>query len=368
MKKNFTFYILTILSCNIHLFCMEPIKASDFAKASSDRSAGRQAIIYAPWREHYVNAHNPHQNPEQIFHRPCIFCRIVTEKNDTKNFILHRGKHSLIMLASIPYIDNGIHFLIVPYEHKKELCDLSSETYHEENLFTQKLCARFSSHANETYINSNQGSAAGASIPEHNHKHIIVNYAPIFYNLIDAIRETRRNINLQSLYERLQPCMSSLETIDLPQKQVNKLHTDCYYCSVIQPNFQENLIIHRGKYVTIMLSHYPTYFGEIDIVPNEHIESLETMPVEVYEEINKATVEIYPLMLKIMNAQDSNIGLVSYGDKATHGEHIRQKLIPRKDSWNRSPITRSNHISGDIKKFYRKLSSEWYALQHKAKL
>jgi len=349
MKFFFTFYI-AIIFCVTNLFCMET----------------RQAIIYAPWRENYVNAHNPYQKSD--VYKPCTFCTIISNKNDSENFILHRGKYSLVMLASQPYINNGIHFLVVPYEHKKELCDLSPETYHEENIFTQELCALFSSRANETYINSNQGSSAGASIPEHGHKHIIVNYAPTFYNLITAIKETKKDINLRSLYERLQPCMNQLETITLPQKLVTTSHADCYYCSIIEPNFQENFIIHRGKHVTIMLSHYPTYFGEIDIIPNEHIESLETMPVEMYEEMNQASVDIYPLMLKIINAQDSNIGLISYGDKATQREHIRQKLIPRKDSWNTSPITRSNHINGDIKKFYRKLVSEWYALQHKAKL
>jgi ATP adenylyltransferase len=356
MKKFFILYIIIMISCITNLICMEPMN-----------SAGRQAIIYAPWRENYINAQNQHHKSD--LYKPCTFCTIINNKNNLENLILHRGKHSLIMLASQPYINNGIHFLIVPYEHKKELSDLSAETYNEENMFTQKLCALFSSHANQTYINSNQGSAAGASIPEHHHKHIMINYAPTFYNLITAIQETKKNIDLQSLYKQLQPHINQLETIMLPQKQLRNFHTDCYYCLVMQQHkCQENLIIHRGKHATIMLSHYPTYFGEIDIVPNKHIESLETMPSEIYEEINQATIEIYPLMLKIMNAQDSNIGLVSYGDKAMHKEHIRQKLIPRKDSWKKTPITKSNHINGDINKFYRKLLSEWYMLHHKAKL
>jgi ATP adenylyltransferase len=339
---------------------MEPSKAEFIL--SSVEGKGRQAIIYAPWRESYINAQ---QKPELAISKPCIFCRIINNKNNTENFILHRGKYSLIMLASQPYIDKGIHVLIVPYEHKKELCNLSAETYYEENILTHKLCTLFSSQANETYINSNQGSAAGASIPEHHHKHVMINYAPNFYNLIETLQETKKQIDLQSLYKYIQPQICQLESINLPQKQFSCLNRNCYYCSVIYPNFQESLIIHRGKHTTIMLSHYPSYFGEIDIIPNEHIESLAKMPAETYEEINKLTIEMYPIMLKLVNAQDSNIGLVSYGSKATHREHIRQRLIPRKDSWGKTPITNSNHINGDIKQLYKKLVSEWHAVLNK---
>jgi ATP adenylyltransferase len=345
MKKVFIIFITIIISQFFHLVCMD---------------MHQQALIYAPWRENYINA----QKPKNIIYQPCTFCNIISNKNNRENLILHRGKHSVVMLASQPYIDNGIHILIVPHEHKKELCDLSPETYDEENMFTQQLCALFSSDANETYVNSNLGSAAGASIPEHQHRHIIVNNAPNYYNLVEAVQKTKRYIDLPTLYGQLLPRMNSLETVTLPQKQLFTRHKNCYYCSILQKNAQENFIIHRGKHATIMLSHYPTYFGEIDIIPNEHIEALETMPAEAYEEINRLTIEIYPLVLKIINAQDSNIGLISYGNTATRKGHIIQKIVPRKDTWKKTPITRSNHISGDIKKLYKRLLLEW----HEAKL
>ncbi len=348
MKKFLTLFILIIIP---RVVCMET-KYSLYKPQPS-------AIIYGPWRENYINAQ---QKPTTYVNKPCTFCTIVSNPDNNKNLILHRGKHSLIMLASQPYIDNGMHFLIVPYEHTRELCDLSSETYHEENTFTQKLCALFASHANETYINSNQGIAAGASIPEHHHKHIMVNHAPRYYNLIDAIQETKKCINLPALFKELQPQMTTLDSITPAQALQNTTHKNCYHCSVIQENMLKNLIIHRGKHATAMISHHPTYFGEIDILPNEHIESLETMPAETYDEINELTTALYPLVLKILHAQDSNIGLISYGDKATHKEHIKQKIIPRKDSWRKTPITRSNHINADVKIFYGKLLSEWHRL------
>jgi diadenosine tetraphosphate (Ap4A) HIT family hydrolase len=349
MKKLFIIFIAITISQFFHIVSMD-----------------RQALIYAPWREMYCNQPNKtREQTEYMPQRSCVFCRIITDKNDTPNLVLHRGKHTLIMLASQPYIDNGMHFLIVPYEHKKELCELSPETYNEENMFTQQLCALFSPEANETYINSNQGSAAGASIPEHHHRHVMINHAPIYYNLKDAVQKTKKYLDLPALYEQLLPQISNLENIIVPQKQLFSCQKDCYYCSILQQDTQTNFIIHRGKYATAMLSHHPTYFGEIDIIPNEHLEAVETMSAKTYEEINKLTTELYPLMLKIINAQDSNVGLVSYGTKATRKGHIIQKLIPRKDTWKKTPITQSNHISGDIKKFYKKLLSEWYTVQYK---
>ena len=352
MKTFLTILFTIIISCVSHLFCMET--AYSIQKPN--------AIVYAPWRENYVNTQ---QKPKNFINQSCTLCNIINNKNNRENLILHRGNYSLIMLASQPYISNGIHFLVIPYEHKKELCNLSSSTYHEENIFTQKLCGLFSSNAHQAYINSNQGLAAGASIPEHHHRHIIINYAPNFYNFIEAIRETKKAIDLLSLYKELQPQINCFQELILPQHNQTICSQNCYYCSVIRQDTQQNLIIYRGKQTTVMFSHYPTYLGEIDIIPNQHIEAVEMIPAETYEEINQLTVNIYPLILKIIDAQDSNIGLISYGNKAKNKDHIVQKIIPRKDNWKKTPITQSNHVNGDIKKIYRKLLLEWHSLLNK---
>src|ERR1700684_682705 len=65
-SKNNTLYFVIMLYPS-HLFCMEPMD-----------SAGRQAIIYAPWREIYVNAHNPYQKSD--VYKPCTFCTIISNK------------------------------------------------------------------------------------------------------------------------------------------------------------------------------------------------------------------------------------------------------------------------------------------------
>lgn len=370
MKNFFTIVTLIIASyTSSNTFCME---------TQLMYKPQPHGIVYAPWREDYCNETSKIQQPEQILQRPCTFCRIIADKNSTKNLVLHRGTHSLIMLASQPYIDNGIHFLIIPYEHTREISNLSSETHQEENIFTQKLCYLFAQNCHETWINTNQGLAAGASIPEHHHKHIMINNAPRYHNLIEAMQKTKTVINLPELFNTLQAHMRKLDDVIIPEQGYitprlviellvkNNVHQNCYFCTILKENDAlKNLIIHRGKYATAMLSHFPTYFGEIDIIPHEHEESIQNLSVETYKEIHELTTTLYPLILKILGTQDSNIGLVSYGNKAPHKEHIRQKLIPRKDSWNTTPVTKSNHINAYILKFYKKLLSEWLSLLNK---
>lgn len=321
------------------------------------------SIFYAPWREYYANKFNNPEDQKDTQNTSCILCAMVNNHHDTEHFIVHRANHSLIKLASQPYVSNGIHLLIVPYEHTRETSNLSSETYKEINILTQKICTLFSPSCHEIYINTNQGVSSGASIPDHHHKHIIINKSPRYFNLIQAIQETKTIVDLPLLFHTLQSDFVTFNGIITPQPLIHTLcKNNCYYCSILQKNSEQNLIIHKGQYSSIMLSHHPTYFGEIDIIPHQHIESIETLPSETYQEINELTVAIYPLLLRLLNTEDANIGLISYGHQAQHTEHIKQKIIPRKITWNTTSTTKGFHLNGNIVNFYKKLVSEWLAI------
>jgi len=347
MKHFFNSYIVLLLFiCPAWSMEVEPMKKSK-----------PHSIMYAPWREQYANkTHNTSSQPTHV----CVFCTMHQHDDNNNHHILHRGAHSFIKLSSQPYVNNGIHFLIVSYEHKREIGDLSEQTYKEINAFTQKLCTLFSSDCNEIYININQGTSAGASIPDHHHKHLIFNKSPRYYNLIKAIKATKTTINLNELFQSLQPTFVDFDKVTIPPT-ISTECKQCYYCSILKDtkNSQKNLIIHRGKKASIMLSHYPIYFGEIDIIPHDHIDALEQISTETYEEINDLTRLMYPLLLKHLNTQDCNMGTISYGGKATDQEHIKQKIIPRKSTWNTTSTTRAYHFNSNIINFYHKLLEEW---------
>lgn len=350
MKYFYNLYILLLLYI-FNVFSMDLMKPKP------------HSFFYAPWRENYANQINNPKHQKTSPDTSCILCKMVNDENNDEHFILHRARHSLIKLASQPYVSNGAHFLIIPYEHTKETCNLSAETYKEITILTQKLCALFAHNCHEIYINTNQGTSSGASIPEHHHKHIIVNNSPRYYNLIQAIQETKTTVDLPLLFHTLQSDFITFNGIVIPQPLTHTLcKNNCYYCRILHNNPEENLIIHKGKYASIMLSHHPTYFGEIDIIPHQHIESLETMPSDTYQEINELTVAICPLLLALLNTQDANIGSISYGHKTQDVEHIKQKIIPRKITWNTTSTTKGFHLNGNIINFYKKLVSEWLSL------
>jgi ATP adenylyltransferase len=225
------------------------------------------------------------------------------------------------------------------------------------------LCAYFSQDYYETCINANQGPSAGASVPNHYHQHIIINTSAPCYNLIQALEQTKQGIDLPSLSKSLQKHLKILAKITSPK--ICHLYTwqpDCYFCSITKNTIdnRKNLIIHRGEHVSIMLSHHPTYFGEIDIVPHKHFSALETMDQKTYDEMNYFTIVIYPILLTLLNTQDSNIGLNSYGAKSSCSKHhIHQRIIPREEKGIMSPIVGAHPLSQNAIDLYRDLCLAW---------
>ena len=74
--------------------------------------------LWAPWRIKYVTKIGKNA-------RGCIFCNILKEKKDKKNFLITRTKHAYSVLNIYPY-NNG-HMLIVPNRHVSDLSGLRKE-------------------------------------------------------------------------------------------------------------------------------------------------------------------------------------------------------------------------------------------------
>jgi len=336
------------------------------------------SIIYAPWRAAYeqpkvvVNRGEElikSQNPLSVMKQTkfCVFCQESLTQNEMnnrpKNFLVYAGVHSRILLALSPYIENGYHFLIVPHAHIREASDLDNETWIEINLLTQKLCGLFSESCYEIIVNTNIGEAAGASVPAHQHRHVLVKKFPRAYTLIESMKQSKdcTFVDLESKYIEIQSKMNGFEKIEPPllseynQSQCER--PNCYHCNIFgNRNSEENLILFRGKYSVVMISHYPTFGGEIDIMPSNHIEAVELLPKEVFEEINKLTIIVYPLVLNILNLTDSNLGFVTYGKSLVEHdkEHLRFRIIPRR-SVSPTPITGSFHVHININNFFNSL-------------
>ena len=152
--------------------------------------------LWAPWRVKYIT---------QIIDKTkgCIFCAMIREKKDKKNFIFVRTKYCFGVLNIYPY-NNG-HVLILPIRHVNDLSKLWKEEREDVLELLNYVKALLDQVLKPTGYNigMNLGRIAGAGFPGHLHIHLVprwkgdVNFMPVV-GKIKVISQS-----LKVLYEKL---------------------------------------------------------------------------------------------------------------------------------------------------------------------
>lgn len=163
--------------------------------------------LYAPWRSLYVKGVHDNKND----HAPsnnCVFCEQFKQEQDTKNYILRRFAHTVVMLNLYPY--NAGHILILPREHHKTLNAMSKDARAElmevTNAGVEILTTILGAEGNNVGINL--GKSAGAGIPEHLHIHIVPRWRGDT-NFLPVIAQTKQiSIDLNEIYQKLLPAFA----------------------------------------------------------------------------------------------------------------------------------------------------------------
>lgn len=133
--------------------------------------------IWAPWRLKYIQMVGKEEG--------CFFCHHSRSKNDKKNFVLFRAKHTFCLLNLFPY-SNG-HVMVAPYKHTGSLENLTERELADILISTRKA-KRILKHALKAEgfnIGMNIGRVAGAGVDHHVHLHIVprwhgdTNFMPI---------------------------------------------------------------------------------------------------------------------------------------------------------------------------------------------
>ncbi len=121
-------------------------------------------VLWAPWRIEYI------RSPK---HDGCIFCDFPKENRDRERLILHRGKHSFVIMNNYPY--NPGHVMIAPYRHVGKWEDLTDEELLEIMRLSQLMIKAIKRAMNPDGFNMgvNLGRVAGAGIDDHVHLHIV---------------------------------------------------------------------------------------------------------------------------------------------------------------------------------------------------
>lgn len=143
--------------------------------------------LWSPWRQAYITSSGADLSRAES----CIFCDAVKDPaNDEKNFVLHRGNHTFVILNLYPYISG--HLMIAPYAHVGEL-DAAAKEATDEMMDLAKRCQ---TTLREVYrpdgfnLGMNLGRAAGAGIADHIHLHLMPRWSGDT-NFMTSVADTR---------------------------------------------------------------------------------------------------------------------------------------------------------------------------------
>jgi ATP adenylyltransferase len=133
----------------------------------------------------------------------CFLCRYVQQDRDAENFVVARGRTTVVVLNRFPY-NNG-HLLVAPVAHKANLDELDDgellECMHDVRRMTQAL--RRIMNPDGFNIGLNLGQVAGAGLPGHLHWHIVPRWSgdTNFMSVVGAINVIPQS--LEALHDLL---------------------------------------------------------------------------------------------------------------------------------------------------------------------
>lgn len=120
--------------------------------------------LWAPWRIDYIRGEKE---------QGCFLCRMFDEQTDRENLILWRGKTCAIIMNRFPYTSG--HLMVTPFRHIAGLEELTPEEDLELSRLTRRALSALRATLNPEGFNIgfNLGSAAGAGLKDHLHRHIV---------------------------------------------------------------------------------------------------------------------------------------------------------------------------------------------------
>lgn len=128
-------------------------------------------ILWSGWRSQYISSL---PTGSSLGVGPSIFRRILESGlPDEETFVIHRGEHVFAIMNSYPYAVG--HFMVVPYRQVAALEDLSEEESRElwSTVTEGVRVAKTALIPEGLNVGLNIGSAAGGSVNEHLHVHVV---------------------------------------------------------------------------------------------------------------------------------------------------------------------------------------------------
>jgi len=169
--------------------------------------------VFAPWRIDWVERED--RNPDV---EACVFCELPGLGADREHGIVARAEGAYVLLNNYPY--NPGHAMVVPDAHVGDYGDLPESTLlAKERLLQRTIDAMDAALEPDGYnVGYNLGSAAaGGSIPEHLHGHVVPRWAGDT-NFMPVIGDTKVIVEaVEATYDRLHEAFAAQEGASVPE-------------------------------------------------------------------------------------------------------------------------------------------------------
>lgn len=143
----------------------------------------------------------------------------------------------------------------------------------------------------------------------------------------------------------------------------NSNDKDCVFCKLLgEQDGIENLIVHRGERVFVILNRYPYTSGHIMVVPFVHTDSFENLDSPTLSELMQKTTTGMRIIRKIYQPQAFNLGAnIGVAAGAGIADHVHMHIVPR---WNgdtnfMSTLGQTRVLPEELIETYRRMRSEW---------
>jgi ATP adenylyltransferase len=146
----------------------------------------------------------------------------------------------------------------------------------------------------------------------------------------------------------------------------------CIFCvKPRQDNDRNNLILHRGRRVFVMMNLYPYSNGHLLVTPYRHVGSFEQLDPPTLTDLMRAAQQAVRALRKVFKPDAFNLG-INQGREAGAGieKHIHLHVVPR---WNGDtnfmPVLNDTRvIPEELDSSYDKLRPWFQPARRKAKV
>lgn len=134
----------------------------------------------------------------------------------------------------------------------------------------------------------------------------------------------------------------------------------CPFCYIVENLDKDNEchVLYRAKHCFLVMNKYPYNPGHFMVIPNAHIDNIESLESEVWLEMSTLVQKSVKMLKEDFGVKGVNIGM-NLGECGGAGiaEHVHYHLVPR---WQRdtnfiTAIGDTRIFSTDFERIYLKL-------------